>query len=74
MLVSMNEVIESIGYLTGMAVLLINLVTIITAALATSAIVPAISHAHKRDQEAEDHRRKLNIYNCTIYSAIICTR
>ena len=40
----MNEVTELFGYLTGMAVPLINLATIITAALATS-IVPAISHA-----------------------------
>ena len=48
---SMNEVTELFGYLTGMAVPLINLATIITAALATS-IVPAISHAFaKRDQE-----------------------
>ena len=38
----MNEVTELFGYLTGMAVPLINLATIITAALATS-IVPAIS-------------------------------
>ena len=36
----MNEVTELFGYLTGMAVPLINLATIITAALATS-IVPA---------------------------------
>ena len=47
----MNEVTELFGYLTGMAVPLINLATIITAALATS-IVPAISHAFaKRDHE-----------------------
>ena len=47
----MNEVTELFGYLTGMAVPLINLATIITAALATS-IVPAISHAYaKRDHE-----------------------
>ena len=41
---AMNEVTELFGYLTGMAVPLINLATIITAAIATS-IVPAISHA-----------------------------
>ena len=47
----MNEVTELFGYLTGMAVPLINLATIITAALATS-IVPAISHAFaKRDHQ-----------------------
>lgn len=47
----MNEVTELFGYLTGMAVPLINLATIITAALATS-IVPSISHAFaKRDKE-----------------------
>ena len=47
----MNEVTELFGYLTGMAVPLINLATIITAALATS-IVPAISHAFaKRDHD-----------------------
>ena len=48
---SLNEATELFGYLTGMAVPLINLATIITAALATS-IVPAISHAFaKRDHE-----------------------
>ena len=41
---SLNEATELFGYLTGMAVPLINLATIITAALATS-IVPSISHA-----------------------------
>jgi len=48
---SLNEATELFGYLTGMAVPLINLATIITAALATS-IVPSISHAFaKRDHE-----------------------
>lgn len=48
---ALNEATELFGYLTGMAVPLINLATIITAAIATS-IVPAISHAFaKRDQE-----------------------
>lgn len=47
----MNEVTELFGYLTGMAVPLINLATIITAAIATS-IVPAISNAFaKNDKE-----------------------
>ena len=48
---SLNEATELFGYLTGMAVPLINLATIITAALATS-IVPSISHAFaKHDHE-----------------------
>lgn len=48
---SLNEATELFGYLTGMAVPLINLATIITAALATS-IVPSISHAFaKHDNE-----------------------
>ena len=48
---SLNEATELFGYLTGMAVPLINLATIITAALATS-IVPSISQAFaKRDHE-----------------------
>jgi len=48
---SLNEATELFGYLTGMAVPLINLATIITAALATS-IVPSISHAFAtRDHE-----------------------
>ena len=48
---SLNEATELFGYLTGMAVPLINLATIITAALATN-IVPSISHAFaKRDHE-----------------------
>ena len=48
---SLNEATELFGYLTGMAVPLINLATIITAAFATS-IVPSISHAFaKRDHE-----------------------
>ena len=48
---SLNEATELFGYLTGMAVPLINLATIITAALATS-IVPSISYAFaKRDHE-----------------------
>ena len=48
---SLNEATELFGYLTGMAVPLINLATIITAALATS-IVPSISNAFaKRDHE-----------------------
>lgn len=47
----MNEVTELFGYLTGMAVPLINLATIITAAIATS-IVPAISNAFaKQDRD-----------------------
>lgn len=41
---STGEATELFGYLTGMAVPLINLATIITAALATS-LVPSISHA-----------------------------
>ena len=48
---SLNEATELFGYLTGMAVPLIILATIITAALATS-IVPSISPAFaKRDHE-----------------------
>ena len=54
---SLNEATELFGYLTGMAVPLINLATIITAALATS-IVPSISHAFAK----HDHE---GIYNCT---------
>lgn len=42
---STSQATELFGYLTGMAVPLINLATIITAALATS-IVPAISNAN----------------------------
>ncbi len=47
---STNEATELFGYLTGMAVPLINLATIITAALATS-LVPAISDAISRKDE-----------------------
>lgn len=54
---SLNEATELFGYLTGMAVPLINLATIITAALATS-IVPSISHAFAK----HDHE---GIYNRT---------
>ena len=54
---TMNEATELFGYLTGMAVPLINLATIITAALATS-IVPSISHAFAK----HDHE---GIYNRT---------
>ena len=74
----MNEVTELFGYLTGMAVPLINLATIITAALQQS-IVPAISHAFaKRDHEGIYDRTAwfyaINVHgNCTIYSAIVCT-
>ncbi len=45
-----NEATELFGYLSGMAVPLINLATIITAALATS-LVPAISNALSRKDE-----------------------
>lgn len=44
---STNEATELFGYLTGMAVPLINLATILTAAMATS-LVPAISDALSR--------------------------
>ncbi len=47
-----NEATELFGYLTGMAVPLINLATIVTAALATS-LVPAISNA----KSANDWKR-----------------
>lgn len=45
-----NEATELFGYLTGMAVPLINLATILTAALATS-LVPAISDANSRQDK-----------------------
>lgn len=48
---TLNESTELFGYLTGMAVPLINLATIITAAIATS-IVPAIAHAFAK----QDHQ------------------
>lgn len=46
---SVNEATELFGYLTGMAVPLVNLATIITASLATS-VVPAISEARALKQ------------------------
>lgn len=42
---SVEQATELFGYLTGMAVPLVNLATLLTAALATS-LVPAISRAH----------------------------
>lgn len=51
-----HQATELFGYLTGMAVPLINLATIITAALATS-IVPAISHDHARNDQAGIFKR-----------------
>jgi len=53
---STNEATELFGYLTGMAVPLINLATIITAALATS-LVPAISDViSRKDSEGLYYR------------------
>ncbi len=47
---STSEATELFGYLTGMAVPLVNLATILTASLATS-LVPAISDALSRDDK-----------------------
>lgn len=46
---TVGQATELFGYLTGMAVPLVNLATILTAALATS-LVPAISHAQSRGE------------------------
>jgi stage V sporulation protein B len=53
---TVGQATELFGYLTGMAVPLINLATILTAALATS-LVPAISHAHSRGERQEVYFR-----------------
>ncbi len=47
---------EQFGYLTGMAVPLVNLATVLTGALATS-IVPAVSEAHALGAGERLHRR-----------------
>lgn len=47
---------ELFGYLTGMAVPLVNLATVLTGALATS-IVPAVSEAHSLGDRVMLHRR-----------------
>lgn len=49
---TVGEATELFGYLTGMAVPLINLATILTAALATS-LVPAISQAHSLGEKQD---------------------
>ena len=73
---SLNEATELFGYLTGMAVPLINLATIITAALATS-IVPSISHAFaKRDHEGIYDRTagamRYPYGYCTVHGYALC--
>jgi stage V sporulation protein B len=53
---SVEAATELFGYLTGMAVPLVNLATVLTGALATS-IVPAVSEAHSRGACELLHRR-----------------
>ena len=49
---TVGQATELFGYLTGMAVPLVNLATILTAALATS-LVPAISQAHSLGEKQD---------------------
>lgn len=59
---STAQATELFGYLTGMAVPLINLATIITAAMATS-LVPSISNANAlHDQKALYHRTSESVH------------
>lgn len=53
---SVEQATTQFGYLTGMAVPLLNLATILTAALATS-IVPAISQAHSIGKKQDVYYR-----------------
>jgi len=53
---TVGQATELFGYLTGMAVPLVNLATILTAALATS-LVPAISHSHSRGERQDVYFR-----------------
>lgn len=66
---SMNEATELFGYLTGMAVPLINLATIITAALATS-IVPAISNANAMDDKQNVYYRTAGAMRISFMSTV----
>ncbi len=53
---TVEQATELFGYLTGMAVPLVNLFTIITAALATS-LVPAVSEAYAVGDSEQTYRR-----------------
>lgn len=53
---SVEQATELFGYLTGMAVPLVNLATILTAALATS-LAPAISRAYALGEQSEIYYR-----------------
>ena len=66
---SINQATELYGYLTGMAVPLINLATIITAAIATS-IVPAISDAFSKQDSKEIYYRTAGSMRLTFVATI----
>lgn len=64
-----SQATELFGYLTGMAVPLINLATIITAALATS-IVPAISNANATGDKKGVYYRTAGAMRITFMSTV----
>lgn len=66
---SIHESTELFGYLTGMAVPLINLATIITAAIATS-IVPAVSNALSLGDEKGVYYRTAGSMRLTFVATI----